>query len=157
MTKKEKKRTEYIKNRDKYLARSKKRRELKKEEIKKYLSDYYLRNKEKLLQYQKEYSTKNKEIVLEKKREYHRKNREILNNYKTISTHIRRAKKYNATGENFSLEQWEEKQKEYNYRCALCKLKKKLTVDHIISLSKGGSNSITNIQPLCLSCNSIKR
>lgn len=41
-------------------------------------------------------------------------------------------------------------------RCACCKKKRKLTVDHIIPLSKGGTNWPSNLQMLCKSCNSRK-
>jgi len=41
-------------------------------------------------------------------------------------------------------------------RCAKCGQKRALTRDHIIPLAIGGTDDITNIQPLCRSCNSAK-
>ena len=38
-------------------------------------------------------------------------------------------------------------------RCAKCGSQEKLEYDHIIPLSKGGSNTARNIQLLCESCN----
>lgn len=41
-------------------------------------------------------------------------------------------------------------------RCAYCKSNKKLEYDHIIPVSKGGSNTARNIQLLCERCNRSK-
>ena len=68
----------------------------------------------------------------------------------------RRARKLNAGG-SFTAKEWLELCEKYNHICLCCKEKKPLTIDHVIPLSKGGSNSIDNIQPLCKSCNSSKR
>lgn len=50
-------------------------------------------------------------------------------------------------------QEWEHIKALAKHRCVKCKKKKPLTRDHIIPLSKGGTDLITNIQPLCHSCN----
>ena len=67
-----------------------------------------------------------------------------------------RARKEN-NGGSFTTKEWEELCAKYDYRCVCCGEQKPLTVDHIMPVSKGGSSDISNIQPLCKSCNSSKR
>ncbi len=54
----------------------------------------------------------------------------------------------------FTGKEWRQKCKEYDDRCAYCREAKQLTVHHVVPLSKGGSNWITNIAPACQPCNS---
>ena len=75
---------------------------------------------------------------------------------KTARKHRRRTRMLEAEG-SFTAEEWELKKKEFDYRCAYCgKKTKKLTVDHFIPLSKGGTNYIENILPACGQCNQHK-
>lgn len=72
---------------------------------------------------------------------------------------LRRARKQNNGGE-FTTQEWEDLKKEFNYMCLCCKKHEpevRLCIDHIVPLSRGGNNSIDNMQPLCRSCNARKR
>jgi 5-methylcytosine-specific restriction endonuclease McrA len=62
-------------------------------------------------------------------------------------------------GGHWTAAEWEALKAEFDYHCLMCARQEPeitLTVDHIVPVSMGGSNSIDNIQPLCKSCNSIK-
>lgn len=55
-----------------------------------------------------------------------------------------------------TLEEWNSLKEKYGQKCVGCREIKPLTKDHIVPLSVGGTDYITNIQPLCRNCNSRK-
>ena len=55
-----------------------------------------------------------------------------------------------------SKKEWTALCEEYGHRCAQCSAAEPLVIDHIVPISKGGTNTIDNIQPLCWTCNSRK-
>jgi 5-methylcytosine-specific restriction enzyme A len=59
-------------------------------------------------------------------------------------------------GGDFTAAAWTTLCAQYDYRCLACGRRTELTIDHIVPVSLGGSNDISNIQPLCQSCNSAK-
>jgi len=132
----------------------------------------YALNKEYILKQNTSYRIKNREKILKQKREYNRARRknfpEIVHAYNkawiqshpevvTEKNHRRRALKNNAPTNDLSKRQWQEILAAYGYRCAYCdKKSKKLEQDHITALSRGGSNTASNVIPACRDCNTKK-
>lgn len=82
----------------------------------------------------------------------------------TINRQAKRAKQKGYSG-SFSREDWKKIKEKQDNRCAFCKEKRKLTVDHVIPRSKWEHfkdivpyewNDAINIQALCAPCNSTK-
>lgn len=70
----------------------------------------------------------------------------------------RRTRKTEAGG-SFTSAEWAALKARYGNQCLCCGVSEEyvpLAADHVIPVSKGGSSDISNIQPLCKSCNSQK-
>lgn len=115
--------------------------------------------------YHKMYANKNHDRLEAYKEANRHRFRDWFRNYvrthreqRAINEANRRTRK-ELMGGSFTAQQWRELKARYNYTCLCCGRQEpeiRLTADHVIPLSRGGSNDISNIQPLCLSCNSSK-
>jgi 5-methylcytosine-specific restriction endonuclease McrA len=96
-----------------------------------------------------------REYLRKYKREVRRANHAKWREHRRHENARRRARVLGAIG-TYSIAEWRALLKKYAYRCLCCGYEGILTVDHIIPLALGGSNSIDNIQPLCFNCNARK-
>jgi 5-methylcytosine-specific restriction endonuclease McrA len=95
--------------------------------------------------------------------EYYRQynNRYRKENWERLSIHDanKRAKRRMAFigSKGVSPDEWNEIKAKYRHRCAYCGCKKRLTMDHIVPIARGGKHEPQNIAPACRSCNSRKQ
>ncbi len=138
----------YRKNRAHCLQRERKYRQRHRTHSRTYQREWYVRHRGEVLARVTDYAQKHPRKVREYKRRWEGRNEA----HKRASTARRRARLRGAPGA-FTQRQWRELCARHDHRCALCGRRRRLSVDHIIPLSKSGSNFISNIQPLCLPCN----
>ena len=75
---------------------------------------------------------------------------------KRMSRQRRRAREHNAAGE-FTWSEFMRIAARFDYCCAYCGTKpERLDPDHVVPLSRGGSNMPSNLLPTCFLCNSSK-
>ena len=65
---------------------------------------------------------------------------------------LHRARRAAAPG-SFTDEEWRAVREQYGSICLACGQDESLSVDHVVPLSKGGTNYADYLQPLCLPCN----
>ena len=153
----------------KYREKNKKRRsdydknyrESKGDEYRAKKRAYYYLNKEKIYEKIKEYQLQNKEKVREWKRDYVKRNPEVARQAKRR----RRAKEKSVASEVYTTD---EVLALYGTNCFICKTpidleaprqcgkpgwQHALHIDHLIPISKGGSDSIDNVRPTHGKCN----
>ncbi len=92
----------------------------------------------------------------EKYREVRVRLRKQLKNYYQRIWHEEDIRRRKATYYTSREEVRDEVCRIHGYACLKCGAESNLTMDHIIPVSKGGEDSIENLQPLCRTCNSKK-
>lgn len=147
-----------------------------------YSRDYYRANREKLNLLVREWKRRNPEKVKEYRKkdvrlklneltpEKRKKRKEEMARYNKLHPYkpskeqikhqnrLKWARRNKAEGK-YTREEWYVVVENQSYKCLFCGVHNDdspITADHIIPLSKGGSNYISNIQGLCRSCNSRK-
>lgn len=79
-----------------------------------------------------------------------------LQERRAISNSAKRIERVKRNGGSYNENDWQDLCGYYGNACLACGATKTLAADHIVPVVKGGSSDISNIQPLCKSCNSKK-
>jgi dsDNA-specific endonuclease/ATPase MutS2 len=152
----------YANNKEKMNKATKKWQKANKAKVDKRAKEWKRQNPDKCKKVSKKYRDANRDIMLERTREWKKenpdkikawveKNRAIVTQY----SRTRRARKLKAKG-TFTANQFKNKQERQKNKCWWCTEElegKKVHADHVIPLSKGGTNDISNIVASCASCN----
>ncbi len=136
-------RAKYKKNKESIIIRVSAWRKKNLDKTRKYFVDWVLRNPEKA-----------KISGIARTKKWHDKHP-----LKVRAIKLERRCRLSGNGGNYTPEEWQGLLDKSNGSCLMCRQPvgiKKLTVDHILPVSLGGTNFVNNLQPLCHSCNAKK-
>ena len=97
------------------------------------------------------YQQSHREKINQHARAWRKRNPDAVRHFRRM----RQAREKNAPG-SYSRAEWQAMCDWFGPACLCCGSVEFLTVDHVMPLALGGSNSIENLQPLCLTCNKRK-
>lgn len=163
----------YQKNKDQYKERARIFAQKNPDKRRKYGRDHYHRYRDEYIA--EHHAMTDEERQREKERlrefrrqaatnpEWHERRRQSAralyrrNPAKNLAKIHKRRALVKSNGGTFTAQEWSELCAKYDHRCLACGRKRRLTIDHVVPVSKGGRNDISNIQPLCFQCNRIKQ
>lgn len=155
------------KNPEFYNAKTQVWREKNKDHLRAYDHAKYRDDIEKSRAESRAYYHRNSATMREQSRQWHANNREkateltrawyVANPGKEAEFRQRRRARLHGAEGSFTADDIAAIRAIQKERCACCKKKKALAIDHIQAISRGGSNNPSNLQLLCKSCNSSKR
>jgi 5-methylcytosine-specific restriction endonuclease McrA len=113
---------------------------------------YHAANRERILPQKAAYRAANTDNSRAWRRAYRARHSDRMK----AAKYARRIRQTSVDG-TITANEWTELVNAFGRKCLCCgATDKKLTMDHVIPLARGGVHSIANVQPLCLSCNSRK-
>ena len=130
-----------------------------KEKHREYSKQYQSEHKQERADYYKDWSIANADKKAEYDRAWKINHPERMKDRRRIENARRRARLQSAGG-SFTVDEWLDVKEYYDCTCLICGNKEpdvKITPDHVVPLALGGSNEISNIQPLCWGCNAGKQ
>lgn len=113
---------------------------------------YYAKNSDKKKARVKAYDQAHPEARAERGKRYRKRHPEAVRIWATR----RRSNKKQALRQPYTLQQLRVQYLIFQNCCAYCGNKCSLTLDHVVALSRGGVDGISNIVPACRSCNGSK-
>jgi len=165
----------YLKTTVDYAERRRDFRKNNQSKIKLALMKWRSSHKEEIKKYNLEYKTLHKSKIQESHRQWYKNNPEWNSNWR--KKHLERRRKYeqvwckknsdkrlamkhrrralkNNSGGSFTAKEWRDLLNKYGNQCLCChSTGSTLHADHVIPLALGGTSYISNIQPLCRTCN----
>jgi hypothetical protein len=113
-----------------------------------YGRGWYAENVEKKAVKAQQWMREHKDRIAELSARWYRNNKD-----RAKARGHRRRSAIKGVGGSFTAQEFRNLCELYGNKCLCCGQEGDLTPDHVVPICKGGSNSIDNIQPLCLTCN----
>ena len=123
------------------------------ERISEYKKRWAEENGKRVVASKRDYYERNRAEVISRSRKWAENNPDRVKSAKANNRRKRRAAKYAGRG-TFTAQEFKDLCEKYGNRCLRCgDTEAVLEADHVVPLTRGGLDDISNIQPLCGYCN----